>query len=1311
MEASEEKIIPENVGTIKIYNPRDFPFGPLSNSARHDMIIDGKRWGTVTNYVLSNMMIVPLYKMILQGAPIKGITKKTKIEDKVKQVIANTEARQGYKLSPAEIERIRQMVLQEVSLQRMNIHQVYNYLLGQEYIHTVRTAVEKAYNAKVAENKILADLLLRTEDRPIVYVSGNALLGAGPDGQGQNFVGKVLMQIRHNLKVVISEKTKKQQETVRDQAIFTAYCAMSVLRKELSRENDLHEYIGKNTEQIIQHYLDKYLDENAETICPGESAKESILEMFKRGQLPIVTKELDHPGYMVLAARRDNLRELQKRLENRRAEVILKKYTENKIRKAYPRVTAKDVEKAAGQLLQATPGTIKSPNKDLYFKLRSKVVSSYMRGKFDENLNREIEAALEQLPDISDEDVDKAEKMVQEEYPEEVAVVREESSSSDEENPLKQLLGDSDEKTRKISLIQRLQKYTGKAARKYKSWDNEKLQNELDKYEDATKEPKEGTGTWAIKVKHRNNRVEILKRVTGVKPSQEYIDKIVEKYNMKREESKQIKGGQVFLRWESTVEPEKIKAEQFRTNSEDITPSFVKYVGDPVEIRPIPEQNPPELKEFSPIFKKVFAVDGARYPSVSIYITTMLITQTGVSRDLKDRKVYKRGTSTTEARKMLMTIGENVREQDVDIEDAFVSPDEANQIYNQRNFDSHRELLQTYARIGMKKKFEDIGLGQLLLLTGKNDLVWNDPDDIILGTGSRDRPGENIGGAILMEIRQEVGADAKKYELDRTFPSDISVAISSDPFLNSWLKMRLSDMCAVVYKMKQYLAIVGKQEEDIDSRFVNFVLNLIYQPCSGLIFTADNNDIPMPEHFVNMVKDCQGLPEKLSRDFNSEIAAIRTEINDYDDNFWGERTRKEPDKKPMSPQKFAKALDTFKNRVPPPSDDQIAEYEKALITEFERRGEKTVGFDDEQRIKWQAFLKELNKPILSWEEIYERIAKVQRKQAKALLKAKPEKKEEMEKQQKKDLSELWNNLTQPELSLEERNRRMEAYIKQQDAERAEHYGWNLQVKTKEDIARRNEAIKEMRERLSNINRQKKEEENHLAFNIVDISRVYWNRLAAMINVIASSIKKSSVDIQQYGRQAVREIIVNAELLNSREVACLTTENLDDPYDNCIASALGNILVGIEAFKFQYAEDIPFGKNDIDLAVGIVLGRDFEEPKPEAVEEAEEETELVIESEEFEDDLGLEEERDQGDYGEEFVDEEERGSGDFGFARFGMKKPIERKEQVRNILSEIAKKSVSDGIVDHFIEAITIVKTSKLPDRIKRNRINFFATLR
>ncbi len=53
----------ENV--IRLFNPSDLPFGPLSNNAFHVMQIDAKSWPSVTNYVYANMMCNNAYKNVV----------------------------------------------------------------------------------------------------------------------------------------------------------------------------------------------------------------------------------------------------------------------------------------------------------------------------------------------------------------------------------------------------------------------------------------------------------------------------------------------------------------------------------------------------------------------------------------------------------------------------------------------------------------------------------------------------------------------------------------------------------------------------------------------------------------------------------------------------------------------------------------------------------------------------------------------------------------------------------------------------------------------------------------------------------------------------------------------------------------------------------------------------------------------------------------------------------------------------------------------------------------------------------------------
>jgi predicted NAD-dependent protein-ADP-ribosyltransferase YbiA (DUF1768 family) len=214
----QEKIITD----LKIYNPNEFPFGPLSNIANHEMIIDSKRWPTVENYILSNMLITPLYRLALQNAPIKGKHHNTNIEEKVKQMVARVQTLQRRYLNKEELENIRKNVTDEVAMQKMDIRNLYHHYLTQEYMNNLRTATEKAYNAKISENKELEEALLKTENRPIIYVSNNEILGIGNDNNGLNFIGKTLMQIRNNIRRKIIVKQKEDEENEIQNKIFEA---------------------------------------------------------------------------------------------------------------------------------------------------------------------------------------------------------------------------------------------------------------------------------------------------------------------------------------------------------------------------------------------------------------------------------------------------------------------------------------------------------------------------------------------------------------------------------------------------------------------------------------------------------------------------------------------------------------------------------------------------------------------------------------------------------------------------------------------------------------------------------------------------------------------------------------------------------------------------------------------------------------------------------------------------------------------------------------------------------------------------------
>jgi len=152
---------------IKIYNPRDIPFGPLSNNSEQSMNIDGKRWKTVTNYILSNMVLGPVNRLTLQNSKIKGTSKQANVESIVRNTVAHAEVKQKRKLSAGEIAAIERTVISDVHGSKMDIYQKYNNMLGEEHFNATKKAVEEAYNAKIKADPNLQRALIQTGNVPI----------------------------------------------------------------------------------------------------------------------------------------------------------------------------------------------------------------------------------------------------------------------------------------------------------------------------------------------------------------------------------------------------------------------------------------------------------------------------------------------------------------------------------------------------------------------------------------------------------------------------------------------------------------------------------------------------------------------------------------------------------------------------------------------------------------------------------------------------------------------------------------------------------------------------------------------------------------------------------------------------------------------------------------------------------------------------------------------------------------------------------------------------------------------------------------
>lgn len=1124
------------VKVIQIYNPNNIPFGKLSNNATHLMTIERKTYPTVTNYILSQMMITPIYRQTLSTARITADTRRTVVRDKVNQIIANTEAKEKRFLSLDERLAVQRQVEKDVMMAKKNIYELYDYYLGQEHFSTVLRAVEKAYTSLVMERDDLRKTLLSTDNKPIIYISPNELLGIGNSMMGSNLVGKVLMQIRDNLRRSQSIQIQEENRANTENTIFNVYKAYLLLRNELKKGNDLKSFLGQSSEQILTN-----LDERTLDIHPG--TKKVVLDLYSKGYYPMLKEEIENPGRLVILMRKEGLEELVIELREKRKDIILNTYTEYIIRKERPQMPEKDVKKAASQLRFSNPGDDKA-----YTDLKNKVMDLYERNKFPSEINAVIRESISSITIPTEKEL------------EEATSSDAGSSSSSNDDEIKQIFNEDEEKAEKARLIALITKRTGKNKKVYKKYSLSELQEALQ------------------------------------------------------------------------IAPEEVKEE-----SKEPQDRF----GSQIEI--FPEQNAEALAPFSPLFQQELMVDNLRFTRISDYISTMLLTLTGkhLNKNLQEN-TFRRGTDIIEARKLLIE-NENPL--------TFVQPNQASVLFETRLRETFEELLSTFSRIALNKKFENASLRSLLALTGKAVLIWADPHDIYLG--NYNGKGMNVVGNQLMKLREDIQID--QVELRPIIDSVQSFMIKDD-FMRDWLGMRIRELCQTVNKFAQYILILQKKRIIIDGEFTKNVIFSIYEPC--VPFVEELKEHNPPKYVLAEITDCS-LTNPLTRDYDLEIANMETE-----------RTRQ---------------YDAMSNAK------KMREFEAKQKEEFFKLQSKLAKSKQSTKKKTEA-LERFNALQRNAKEEFQRV-------------------------------------------LAEESRRSEKAIR--DIDRAIVI---VEKERKEELAKRQEHRKEM-------------------------SRVVWNHLSAMVLYLIQHMEAKD-------EQNVKKVITSMELMNSEPTEC--NVQLNNDRDSCIASALFNVLAGIMKFNELEQTGMSLGRHDIDLAHSIILGfttkkvmenavdvdnlnnrliRAAEDGNIERVQKlllkgandinaalrvasntevvkllAEQsiENEVRLQDDDYEEKQYTEPNEEIEEDGEEEVDYgevDERGdSAEFGMQRIQRKKRkhfpegeiIDELELVKNMLRPLMKEDDENKLIQtaqYFLKTISDIRNSNMPNRVKTNRINFFATIR
>jgi len=153
-----------------------------------------------------------------------------------------------------------------------------------------------------------------------------------------------------------------------------------------------------------------------------------------------------------------------------------------------------------------------------------------------------------------------------------------------------------------------------------------------------------------------------------------------------------------------------------------------------------------------------------------------------------------------------------------------------------------------YAKIALDKKFTDLNMQIILLMTGDKRINFVSKNKNSVNNQN------NININVIETYTSEYLETIRDYI---TLVDNISInnidLLFKDPFMANWLYTKIKDTCRVINTMKNYLDLPF-----ITETFTNVVLELFFQPCSSIIKNAGNVGLA-PLYFKVLVESCNGF--------------------------------------------------------------------------------------------------------------------------------------------------------------------------------------------------------------------------------------------------------------------------------------------------------------------------------------------------------------------------------------------------------------------------------------------------------------------
>jgi len=208
----------------------------------------------------------------------------------------------------------------------------------------------------------------------------------------------------------------------------------------------------------------------------------------------------------------------------------------------------------------------------------------------------------------------------------------------------------------------------------------------------------------------------------------------------------------------------------------------------------------------------------------------------------------------------------------------------------------------------------------------------------------------------------------------------------------------------------------------------------------------------------------------------------------------------------------------------------------------------------------------------------------------------------------------------------------------------------------------------------------------------EIVSIIWKRIAVMIYFLIKHMEDSSLT-------NIRTVLGSIETMVSRKTTCV--EIVEDSDDNCIVSAIVNLLKGIVEFNKEIGNKTTITEDEIKTASSIIINQDIGDE----IRHQDDDTSDPIFIPVIQDDRNDDDVVDDGDefkFPDDIVDDD----GD---------EPPNASTKVNNLISilenDLGVTTDVANMASFIMGAVVTIKTHPSSKQIKQNRINFFATIR